>query len=102
MPDRPSKVGFDQLEKRFENKLVEIDAICAAINRVDGREEIRLAPPDGESEPVIVAIPDSPAEEMGLAPGKRAIFRGLLTGDGTPGEAPTLRLREIEPVGKSK
>ena len=102
MPDRPSKVGFDQLEKRFENKLVEIDAICAAINRVDGREEIRLTPPDGESEPVIVAIPEVPVAKMELAPGKRAIFRGLLTGDGTQGEAPTLRLQAATPVGKSK
>ena len=86
---------------RFENKLVEIDAICAAIDLVDGRKQIRLTPPDGESEPVVIAIPEVSATETGIAPGKRAVFCGFLTGDGIPGEAPKLRLESVSPVVKS-
>ena len=107
MPDRVSRVGFEQLAGNFDGKEVEISAVYGAPATAPDEFEVvmsdtlafRLDPEKGGSPVRLVAVvPSAWIGKSGIQPGESGVFRGRLYSGRTPDQESVLYVSEISGV----
>jgi Na+/H+ antiporter NhaD/arsenite permease-like protein len=99
MPDRVSKIDFEQLDRRFDGKSVEITAFCKSQEIMKNSDlECRLTSPYGKNTDEIKAVvPGAIVVKSNFATGSTFVFRGLLY-SGDEENTPILQVQEILPA----
>ena len=107
MPDRVSRVGFEQLAGNFDGKEVDISAVYGAPATAPDEFEVvmsdtlafRLDPEKGGSPVRLVAVVSSAwIGKSGVQPGESGVFRGRLYSGRTPDQESVLYVSEISGV----
>jgi len=107
MPDRVSRVGFEQLAGNFDGKEVEISAVYGSPATAPDEFEVvmsdtlafRLDPEKGGSPVRLVAVvPSAWIGKSGIQPGESGVFRGRLYSGRTPDQESVLYVSEISGV----